>query len=509
VTFYSVLGNPLPAGLSLDSATGTISGTPTAASASAAYFILATGPGGLDMAAITLTVNAAAPAISYPLAPPYVVGKAITPVVPTLSGGPATSYAVSGTPLPAGLMIDPATGEISGTPTAASATANYLILATGPGGTDTASIALTVYAAPVVSYAQPSAFPLGQTISPVMPVSSGGPISGFTVLSSTWPTGLLLDATTGAITGIPAVASPATAYAIVVAGPGGLDTAHITMAVVAAPVFAYPTAAPLAVDSIAVPVIPLSSGGPIASYAVLGAPLPAGLLLDTATGIITGKPVEPSAPTSYAIVARGPGGADTAVVSLVVHAAPVVSYLGPQVYPMGIAIAPLQPQSTGGVVTSYHVLTPLPAGLILNETNGIISGTPTTETAAGTYILLALGPGGMDTAVLILTTPVGVQPGAFVFRVSGADKPYTFRLPAGAAGTEQVTMRISDVWGRTLWTHAIHPSRDAKAREIVWNGRSANGLKASAGMYVVRLAVTDKGQTAHYVRQAVTLKPGR
>ena len=70
-------------------------------------------------------------------------------------------------------------------------------------------------------------------------------------------------------------------------------------------------------------------------------------------------------------------------------------------------------------------------------------------------------------------------------------------------------MSINDIWGRTLWTQSIYPSRDIKAREIVWNGRAANGLKASAGMYVVRLAVKADGKTKRYAGKAVTLKPGR
>jgi hypothetical protein len=107
----------------------------------------------------------------------------------------------------------------------------------------------------------------------------------------------------------------------------------------------------------------------------------------------------------------------------------------------------------------------------------------------------------------VVLPPVSIMPGSFVFRVTGAERPYTFRLPAGASETEQVTMSISDIWGRTIWTKSIYPSRDAKAREVVWNGRTATGRQASAGMYVVRVAVKNNGETTNYVRKAVTLKP--
>ena len=49
----------LPAGLTLDTTTGTISGTPTAVSASTNYTITATNTGGMDTAMVNITVNAA------------------------------------------------------------------------------------------------------------------------------------------------------------------------------------------------------------------------------------------------------------------------------------------------------------------------------------------------------------------------------------------------------------------------------------------------------------------
>jgi hypothetical protein len=51
----------LPAGLSLDSTNGTISGTPTAASAATAYTIMATAGGASAGASVSITVNPAPP----------------------------------------------------------------------------------------------------------------------------------------------------------------------------------------------------------------------------------------------------------------------------------------------------------------------------------------------------------------------------------------------------------------------------------------------------------------
>ena len=63
VVSYSVSPS-LPAGLALDTSTGSISGTPTAITSSATYTITATNTGGTDTASMTIIVNDVAPSIT-------------------------------------------------------------------------------------------------------------------------------------------------------------------------------------------------------------------------------------------------------------------------------------------------------------------------------------------------------------------------------------------------------------------------------------------------------------
>jgi hypothetical protein len=106
-----------------------------------------------------------------------------------------------------------------------------------------------------------------------------------------------------------------------------------------------------------------------------------------------------------------------------------------------------------------------------------------------------------------LIPPVSIAPGAFVIRVDNRADPFTFQLPAGSASvTDRLTLSISDVYGRTIWSSTVHPSKD-KVSELTWNGRTRTGHPASAGMYVVRISVRNDGNTTHYVRRTVTLKP--
>ncbi|MBJ7259134.1 MAG: autotransporter-associated beta strand repeat-containing protein [Chthoniobacterales bacterium] len=73
------------------------------------------------------------------------VGLAIMNMVPSVTGN-VDSYGV-GPALPAGLGIDPATGIISGTPSAASAAATYTVTASNAGGSTTAEVSISVVTA--------------------------------------------------------------------------------------------------------------------------------------------------------------------------------------------------------------------------------------------------------------------------------------------------------------------------------------------------------------------------
>src|SRR5690606_11952336 len=103
----------LPDGLSLDVATGIISGTPTTGAATATYTITASNPGGSTSFGIEITVNDAAPsALSYNSPNTFTVGATIIDLNPTVTGN-VDSYSISPA-LPDGLTLDTTSGIISG-----------------------------------------------------------------------------------------------------------------------------------------------------------------------------------------------------------------------------------------------------------------------------------------------------------------------------------------------------------------------------------------------------------
>jgi hypothetical protein len=94
---------------------------------------------------VTCSAVVTAPsALSYPSPKTYLVGTAIAPLNPTVTGT-VTTYGVAPA-LPAGLSLNTGTGQISGTPTSVAATANYLITATNGGGSTQFSLSITVTA---------------------------------------------------------------------------------------------------------------------------------------------------------------------------------------------------------------------------------------------------------------------------------------------------------------------------------------------------------------------------
>ncbi len=131
--------------------------------------------------------------------------------------------------------------------------------------------------------------------------------------------------------------------------------------------------------------------------------LPPGLTLNTRSGVISGTPKQPSAPATYFVSATGAGVRVTFPLVLSVTEPPHgLSYASPVIATVGAALAPLRP-SIAGSVDRYAVSPPLPPGLVLNDSSGILSGTPTEARSVAPYTITADSLAGSTRFVLVLT----------------------------------------------------------------------------------------------------------
>jgi hypothetical protein len=151
---WSVTLGTLPVGLTLNSGTGVISGTPTTAGTSnfTVQAADASTPQQLATKALSIIVNVAPLAITTTTLPNGTVGVAYNTTLQSSGGTPPVTWTVTVGLLPAGLTLNSSTGAITGSPTttgASSFTVKATDSATPTAQTATQALSITVVASGV------------------------------------------------------------------------------------------------------------------------------------------------------------------------------------------------------------------------------------------------------------------------------------------------------------------------------------------------------------------------
>jgi len=320
------------------------------------------------------------------------------------------------------------------------------------------------------------------------------------------PTGLNLDPTSGAITGMPTVASPTTSYTVTVTdAETDTGTASFDLTVNGAVSTAQAIASTgLTENYAAVSFTPVTGSGGTGSLGYgVSPPLPTGLSLSPTTGAITGTATVSSMATTYTVtVADSLGAAATAGFSLTVNG-PVAATqaVASTVLTENHAATTFTPVTGSGGTGSlgYGVAPALPTGLSLSPTTGTVTGTPTVSSIGTTYTVNVTDDNGAtasagfsltvngavvatqavaNASLVVNHAAVGLTP----VTASGGTAPLSFAvapaLPSGLA--------IAPGTGTIAGT----PTVARAAAGYIVTVTDGNGATASAGFSLGTLAAT-------------------
>ncbi|MDQ6860347.1 MAG: putative Ig domain-containing protein [Verrucomicrobiota bacterium] len=208
---YSVSSGSLPPGLTLNTSTGQISGTPTTTTGSPFSFTIKATDSSTSCTgsqSYTVTISCPATTLSPTTLPDGQVNSAYDQTVTASGTGGAYTYAVTTGSLPAGLTLS-AAGRISGTPTR-SGSSSFTITATDTSAGCSGSRAYSIQVNCPATTVSPSTLPNGQvgmTYNQTITASGTGGTYTFAVTSGTLPNGLTLSSS-GQLSGTPTQSGP-------------------------------------------------------------------------------------------------------------------------------------------------------------------------------------------------------------------------------------------------------------------------------------------------------------
>ncbi|MBV9762733.1 MAG: putative Ig domain-containing protein [Acidobacteriaceae bacterium] len=297
---YAISAGALPPGLSLNAATGAVTGTPTHYGPYS-FTVQAKDSGIPPFTAtqsISVNVLPAKLTISCNLSSLAEVGIAYSEGCIAAGGIPPYTFSTGSTFLPGGLSQDPTTGAITGVPTTPG-TSSFIVqvMDSGP-PVQTATYAVpnfSVIAPPLAIACDFSNFgKVGVPYSTSCVASNGASPYTYSIGAGALPAGLVLNASTGTVTGAPTASGRFSFTLKVVDSQSPAATAIqnvngflVQPAVLTLATSIFPNGAvglPYSGD-------PLAAGGTSPyTWSVSAGSLPAGLMLSAITGAVTGTP---------------------------------------------------------------------------------------------------------------------------------------------------------------------------------------------------------------------------
>jgi hypothetical protein len=453
---FAVSSGTLPAGLSLNSSTGVISGTPTTSNASGVSLTFrATDANGCTGTRTATLIICPVITLTPATLPAPTVGTAYSQTLAGSGGASAYTFSLASGTLPTWATLSPS-GVLSGTPTSTTA-ATFTVRATDANGcSGTLSYTVTPVCPTItITPASLAQGTVGTAYSQTLSASGGiSPYSAWTVTAGTLPAGLTLNASTGVISGTPtATASPATTFTVRANDANGCQGSRsITLQICPVITLSPSTLTTPVIGNAYSQSLGVSGGASPYSFALASGSLPAWASMSTA-GVITGTPSN-GTPATFSVRATDANGCTGTMSCTLAPNCPTISIAPTSAAQATVGTAYSQTLTASGGTAPYSTWTvtsgTLPAGLTLNASTGVISGTPTTSNGMGVSVSIratdANGCQGTQAITLqvcpIITlapttpaTPTVSTAYSQTFTASGGAASYTYTLASGTLPT--------------------------------------------------------------------------
>ena len=279
-----------------------------------------TGPASASSAAATPN---ASPTLTFPAPPSGEVGVAYSTQLVVTGGTSPFTWSVSAGALPAGITLNPTTGLLSGTPTAAGSASFTVQVVDAGGESATKAVTLVVAAAPTLAFS-PAAGEVAVAYSQQPVVTGGTAPYTWKVSAGSLPAGVALNASTGLVSGTPTTAGTSNPTLTVTDAFGVSASRAVTITIAALPTLTF-SAPPSGQVAVAYSTSFTAAGGtaPLV-WSISAGSVPSGLSLNTSTGVLSGTPTTVASSSFTVTVKDANNKTASRAVTLVVAAGPLV-----------------------------------------------------------------------------------------------------------------------------------------------------------------------------------------